>query len=249
VRRGYLRRRGLLPLLALALSAPVDGAVYHAEIAPLAPDRPGLYLVHSYGTWQGQKIEANGLLVASQGCVAMIDTAWGTLQTQEVLAWVKKELKAPVKFAVITHAHADRIGGIGVLRAAHIPTYGDELTPAEARRHGFPSPDHQFRKQIALSCGELTLDLFYPGPGHTRDNLTVYVRGSRVLYGGCFLKSAASTSLGNLEDADLKAWPKSLEALEQRFPDAEIVIPGHGGIDPGAIARTRKLLQEAPAKP
>jgi len=178
--------------------------------------------------------------------VAMVDTAWGVDQTREVLAWVKTNLHQKVKFAVITHAHADRIGGIGALRAANVPTFGDELTPPEARKNGFRSPDHLFRKQLALACGDLTLDLFYPGPGHTRDNLTVYVRERKVLYGGCFLKSAASTSLGNVADADLEAWPKSLETLARKFPEAETVIPGHGSLAPGAIEQTRKLLREKP---
>lgn len=234
-------------ILTLAGAAHAGaGTVHHVAIAPLAADRPGLYLVHSYGDYQGQKVEANGLLVASQDCVALVDTAWDASQTRELLAWSTKQLGRKPRFAVITHAHADRIGGIGVLRAANIPTFGDELTPPEARRHGFPSPDHLFRKRLALRCGGLTLDLFYPGPGHTRDNLTVYVRESKVLYGGCFLKSAASTSLGNVADADLAAWPKSLETLAREFPAATLVIPGHGGLEPGAIERTRKLLREPP---
>ena len=72
----------------------------------------------------------------------------------------------------------------------------------------------------------------------------VYVRESKALYGGCFLKSEASESLGNLADADLAAWPASLDALVKRFPDATTVIPGHGALDPGAIEQTRRLLQE-----
>jgi len=227
-------------------SVAAAAAQYHVDIAPLVD---GLYLVHSYADYQGQRTESNSLLVASRQCVAMVDTAWSVAQTREVLAWVKATLHQKVKFAVITHAHADRIGGIDALRAANVPTFGDELTPAEARRNGFRSPDHLFRRQLALACGELTLDLFYPGPGHTRDNLAVYVRERKALYGGCFLKSADSTTLGNVADADLRAWPKSLDALEHRFPDAELVIPGHGSTAPGAIAQTRKLLRDAPPQP
>jgi len=76
----------------------------------------------------------------------------------------------------------------------------------------------------------------------------VYLREAKTLYGGCFLKSAASTTLGNIDDADLAAWPASLDALEQRFPGAEVVIPGHGGLAAGAISRTRALLVERAAQ-
>jgi len=242
-----VRRLLAVALLALAGLGARPGVAkeprFHVEIAPLAD---GLYLVHSFGSYQGEKTEANGLLVASGKCVAMVDTAWDVDQTREILAWVKANLHQKVKFAVITHAHADRIGGIDALRSANIPTFGDELTPPEARKNGFRSPDHLFRKQLALACGDLTLDLFYPGPGHTRDNLAVYVRERKVLYGGCFLKSAASTSLGNIAEADLEAWPESLERLERKFPDAVTVIPGHGSLAPGSIEQTRKLLREKP---
>lgn len=53
--------------------------------------------------------------------------------------------------------------------------------------------------------------------------------------------------LGNVMEADLAEWAKSMDKLS-RF-DAKIVIPGHGGEDagysPSLINHTRELLDKA----
>ena len=33
---------------------------------------------------------------------------------------------------------------------------------------------------------------------------------------------------GNLADADVKAWPKTIAPIKKEVPNLEIVIPGHG---------------------
>ena len=50
----------------------------------------------------------------------------------------------------------------------------------------------------------------------------------RVLYGGCAVHELSSTSAGNVADADLAEWPTSVERIQKHYPEAEVVIPGHG---------------------
>ena len=69
------------------------------------------------------------------------------------------------------------------------------------------------------------IEVFYPGPGHSVDNVVVYIPQQQLLFGGCFVKEQ---SLGNLEDADIDRWPESAQHLLDRYQDARIVIPGHG---------------------
>jgi len=38
-------------------------------------------------------------------------------------------------------------------------------------------------------------------------------------------------SLGYLADAFIDKWASSVQALQIRYPDAKIVVPGHGNID------------------
>jgi metallo-beta-lactamase class B len=66
-----------------------------------------------------------------------------------------------------------------------------------------------------------------------------------VLYGGCFVKSTETGSLGNLADANTKAWPASVEKTMNAFPGPAYVIPGHSGWrDKGSLAWTFKLLEK-----
>ena len=47
-----------------------------------------------------------------------------------------------------------------------------------------------------------TIEVFFPGAGHTRDNLVVWLPEHRVLFGGCMVKSARGRTPGNLADAE-----------------------------------------------
>lgn len=41
----------------------------------------------------------------------------------------------------------------------------------------------------------------------------MWVPRTRVFFGGCFLKSPDAADLGDVADADLAAWPASLDAV------------------------------------
>lgn len=204
----------------------------------------GVYIYRSYAMYEGNRVSANGLVIASSDEVVMIDTPWDEQQTTQLLDWIDREIQEPVSFAIITHAHMDRIGGIDVLESQNIPTISGRLTAQEATKNGYTRPDKTFQSDTLLSYGTSTLEVYYPGPGHTMDNTVVYLNERNILHGGCFLKSASAPSLGNLEDADVTAWPQSLQNVMDRYPEREIVIPGHGDWEPGAIENTLKLLSQ-----
>jgi len=76
-----------------------------------------------------------------------------------------------------------------------------------------------------------SVEVFFPGAGHTQDNLVVWVPQHRTLFGGCIVKNAHDRTLGNTADADLREWPASLRRLQTRYGQASLVVPGHG--EPG----------------
>ena len=47
------------------------------------------------------------------------------------------------------------------------------------------------------------------------------------LPGGCLLKSLGAGK-GNLADANIDAWPQTVSKLKVQYPDANIIVPGHG---------------------
>lgn len=203
-----------------------------------------LYIYQSYFTYQGNKTGANAVLFAGEDSVVIIDTPWDNDQTLQLLDWVATELKKPVAYFIITHSHEDRLGGISVLKQKGISSYSSRKTAEEAQKRGVRSPDKLFEIDSTFTLGNVPIEVFYPGPGHTVDNVVVYFPAQKTLYGGCFLKSGESITLGNLEDADVAAWPTSLERVRERFSDATFVLPGHGGWEPGAIENTAKLLKD-----
>ena len=202
-----------------------------------------IYIYESYGSYQGGKVGANAVVFVGKDSVVVIDTPWGNDQTRQLIDWIASEIKKPIASFVITHFHEDRIGGIDVLKEKGIPAVSSQLTAELAVANGIASPDVLFEKDTTIALAGGSIEVFYPGPGHTNDNVVVYFPLEQVLYGGCFLKDANTASLGNLADADVAAWPTSLKKMNQRFPKPKMVIPGHGGLEAGAIENTLKLLE------
>ncbi|MBU4404663.1 MAG: hypothetical protein L6428_10360 [Candidatus Aminicenantes bacterium] len=84
-----------------------------------------------------------------------------------------------------------------------------------------------------------------PGPGHTVDNIVTWIAAEKVLFGGCLVKAGTAKTLGFTAEADLAAWPATLARLKARFPEASLLVPGHG--DPGGwelVENTLKLIKE-----
>lgn len=216
-----------------------------AACARVSPDlqvrelRPGVWM---HTSWRkvddGTRFPSNGLIVREGDHLLLVDTAWGEPLTEELLGWIDRTLKMPVRAAVVTHFHDDRLGGAAALARRGIPFYGHPLTPGLAAGAKRPAPKTLNRLATAGGVDHVgSLEVFYPGPAHTPDNVVVWVPGARVLAGGCAVRAADSPALGNLADADVKAWPASIRRVLDRYGAAERVIPGHG--DPGG----RELLE------
>lgn len=92
-----------------------------------------------------------------------------------------------------------------------------------------PSPDLD-PKLTQLEFNGFRIEVFYPGPGHTEDNIVVWIPSDHVLFGGCLVKALENVSLGNVADANTEKWASSIQNLQIRYPNANIVVPGHGRI-------------------
>jgi metallo-beta-lactamase class B len=178
----------------------------------------------------------------------LIDAVWNSDQAARLFDFAAVRLRHPIRDVIITHAHADRIGGAGEAqrRGAHVHALA--RTIAHARQRGQAVPDVTEPEQAPLTIGGVELELFYPGPGHTDDNLVVYLPATRILYGGCFLKSSTASDLGNIADADLVAWPASLRRVSEHVPKPAIVVPGHGPLGGDPMEHTAALLRRVTSR-
>ncbi len=208
-----------------------------------------IYLYTSYGDAGNYKnVDANAVVVISGNEAMLFDTPWDSVQAEQLISWVTDSLLKKITLSVITHAHADRIGSIGVMHRHGIATYSHYLTAQEAVKRDYPKPRQVFyNDDTTFRCGNIEIVAYYPGAGHTIDNIVLYIPSKKFLYGGCFIKSGFSTDIGNIEDADMAAWPLSLTKMKKRFKKTGInmVIPGHGSWQSDkAIENTMRLLTE-----
>jgi glyoxylase-like metal-dependent hydrolase (beta-lactamase superfamily II) len=74
------------------------------------------------------------------------------------------------------------------------------------------------------------IEVFYPGPGHTQDNIVIWLAKTQTLFGGCFVKSLGSKTLGNTDDASIEDWPQSIKKVQDKYPYIKTIVPGHGKV-------------------
>ena len=235
--RPYLLGGLLLPLLALQSAAP--------PVVRVVRIAPRVYVHTTYGEFQGTTVPANGLLVPTTAGTVLIDTGWDEAQTAQLLRYAADSLHQLVCLAIVTHAHTDRVAGTALLQAQGIRVISTPLTARRAVADGYAAPEAAFRTDTTLRIGNTRLELHYPGPGHAPDNIVVWLPQTRVLFGGCLVKDAQATSLGNLADADLAHWPVAVAEVARRYPNARLVVPGHyvwGGQE--ALRHTLELLKQ-----
>ena len=90
--------------------------------------------------------------------------------------------------------------------------------------------------KLTLDLGGVTVQIWHPGPGHTRGDTIAWVENEKVLFSGDLVEYEAGVYTG---DAQLEEWPATLEAL--RALKAEAIVPGRGEAMKGA-ANVNKAL-------
>ena len=240
------------PLIA-AQTAALDqrpGDVRLAHDVLVRPLAPGVWLHVTLAVFPSPAgrtwYPSNGLLLdAPDGGMVLIDTGWNDAQTMALLEWAERTQRRPVRRAVVTHAHEDRLGGLSALRVRDVPAVSLGLTAALARAGGAMPPDSIAGLAAAPVRDAAGFELRFPGAGHAPDNIVVYVPAARLLFGGCLVKPDTATTVGNVADADVVNWPRAVAAVRAAYPDARIVVPGHGAVSgPSALAATERLIAE-----
>lgn len=186
-----------------------------------------LYVYTTYSNYHGEPYPSNGMYFVTEDGVVLIDTPWDKTQFQPLLDSIAKKHHKKAVLCIATHSHADRTGGLEYYKSKGIKTYTTQLTRKLCRKNNEKQAEFTFKNDTVFTVGNQKIEAFYPGKGHTSDNIVIWFANDKVLYGGCFIKSLESPDLGNLADADVKAWPKSIAKVMAKFPEPVFVIPGH----------------------
>ena len=207
---------------------------------------PGVWLHVSFGQEEGGvRVPANGLLVATGEKSLLVDVGWNAEQTRRLLEWAQRALGQPVVHVILTHAHPDRAGGLAAVLAQPIVVQAHTLAVEELHLdHGPYVWPVEFEE--SLEMGHEKIYLFYPGPGHSNDNLVVWLPRTRTLFAGCLIQALAFEDLGSIDEASLTRWPLAVRRVIERYRDVRILIPGHGPTGgPELLSHTMELLERA----
>lgn len=213
----------LIALVALPALAQDDKPLEVIKI------EDGVYLHTSFKNIEGYGlVDSNGLIVLDNNQAYIIDTPWSEEDTKLLLSWVT-DRGYEVMASISTHSHEDRTAGINFLNSKSIPTYTSELTKKLLAREGKPVPTHYF-KGNEFSLGNGLIELYYPGAGHTEDNIVAWLPKSKILFGGCLVRSHEWESLGYIGDASISSWDDSIKNIVSKKYPIQMVVPGHGKV-------------------
>lgn len=174
------------------------------------------------------RVGSNGLIIVSDGEAFLFDTPANEPLTEELLKWIDDSLNVKLVGFVPNHWHEDCLGGLRILQQRGVVSYANEKTAELARANNLPVPVHTFSDSLNLKVGTRTIECWYPGAAHSMDNIVAWIPSEKILFPGCMVKSLQSKSLGNTTDGDVVAYPKTIQNVKERYPKAQIVIPGHG---------------------
>ncbi len=188
----------------------------------------GVYIHKSFQVLEKYGIvSSNGLIAVENKHAFIIDTPWSAQDTESLVKWIKSKGYTLIG-SVSTHFHEDRTAGIKWLNDHKIPTYASKLTNQILEKKGKQKAQISFSGR-AFNLPESALETYFPGEGHTIDNIVIWLPSSNTLFGGCLVRDLTE-NLGYLGDAHTKAWPATIKQLLKKYPNVNLVVPGHGDV-------------------
>lgn len=230
-----------LTLLICLLST----TTYFSQALQLSRINDSSYVYTTFHPLGNRMFPANGFIKLTSKGAVLIDTPWDTTQFQPLLDTIKKRFNTQVVLCIATHSHDDRTAGLTYYSNLGIPTYTSLATDRISQELNNGRSEKTFYRDTLFTIGQTQVQTFYPGAGHTPDNIVIWFPKDKILFGGCFIKSTDAKDLGNLEDANTGMWPYALKNTKRTFKHVKHVIPGHQAWEnKKSIKHTQRLLKE-----
>lgn len=191
------------------------------------------YLIQSSYACNGI-LDCNHLLIVDSKDIVLVNTPANDSLTAILLNCIAEKFKRNVTKVIVSHFHSDSSGGLQETGKHGIISYSLDQT-RDLLKPVHRNIDHVFSDSLSIPLQSIPLQLFYFGAGHSIDNIVTWIPSEKILFGGCLMKSLDSKDKGNIKDADLLAWPVTVQKVKARFKDAKIVIPGHLSIGDSSL--------------
>lgn len=194
------------------------------KIAPLTGD---FYVYTTFNSYENAKVPANGMYLVTNDGVVMFDTPWDTTQFQPLLDSIRARHNKEVIICIATHWHSDKTAGLEYYRQKGIKTYTTVLTDELSKKNNKKRAEFLMTKDTVFNVGQYNFETYYPGEGHTSDNIIVWFKIQKILYAGCLVKGADAENLGYLGDANVKEYANTLLNVQKKCKKPKYIIVAH----------------------
>ena len=82
-------------------------------------------------------------------------------------------------------------------------------------------------KDTVFHTGQYSFETYYPGQGHTEDNIVIWFNKEKILFGGCLIKGTSDENLGFLGDGNIDEYETTLKKVKKKFPAPKYIIVAH----------------------
>lgn len=185
------------------------------------------YIYTTYNKYEGSQVPANGMYLVTNNGVVMFDTPWDTTQFQPLLDSIKLKHNKSVILCIATHWHSDRTEGLEYYRQQGIKTYTTALTDELSKKNNKKRAEFLMAKDTVFNVGEYSFETYYPGQGHTIDNIVIWFKKEKILYGGCLIKGVDAEDLGYLGDANKTEYASTLKNVQKKCRKPKFIIISH----------------------
>lgn len=194
------------------------------KIAHLTGD---FYIYTTYNTYEESQVPANGMYLLTEQGAVMFDTPWDTTQFQPLLDSIKVKHHQIVTLCIATHWHSDKTAGLEYYRQQGIKTFTTVLTDELCKRNNKKRAEFLMTNDTVFHIGQYSFETYYPGEGHTADNIVIWFKKEKILYGGCLIKGVDAKDLGYLGDANVMEYASTLKKVQKKCRRPKFIIIAH----------------------
>ena len=224
-------------------------------------DNPTFPRIHNYASLPPAPV--NSWIIESKNGVVVVDTQRQFSEAKNVLK-VVENINKPILGVIFTHPHPDHINGAAALLngTINVPIYSTQPTHNVLKndtggyfalsKQLLPRNEysiHQVLPNRIVNSGEnITIDgITYHfedlGIGEADDMMVIYLPSQKLMFTGDIINNHMhpffAGAISPESRSHISEWIKQIEHLQQKYPDAKILFPGHG---PSGVAKT--LLDE-----
>ncbi|MBI5275198.1 MAG: MBL fold metallo-hydrolase [Burkholderiales bacterium] len=191
--------------------------------------------------------DPNSGVIIGERFIMVSDATATPAMARDLIARIRAVSDKPIKYVLLTHYHAVRVLGASAYAAEGaseiiasqgtfelIVERGKEDMRSEMERFprlfrnaesipGLTWPTLVVDGKLTVDLGGVRVQVWSPGPGHTRGDTIAWVEEEKTLFSGDLVEYNAGVYTG---DAQLEEWPATLQSL--RALQAEALVPGRG---------------------